>query len=97
VFDRALRFIRAGKHRTRAGLNHLARLAGQMNRQKVPRFTESSETVRRIRRGAERYSPTSAAMRRGRAKSRPASSRRARSLSSNRRERSSLSGKFRRA
>lgn len=46
-FKEALEMIAQGRHLTEAGLRELAQLASRMNKQKLPRFLKSSETVRR--------------------------------------------------
>lgn len=45
-FVEAIRLIKAKRHLSLEGLSEIARLAESINRQKVPRFLESSETVR---------------------------------------------------
>ena len=46
VFVEVVRRMESGKHLTEQGLREIAVLAGQINKQKKPKFLESSETIR---------------------------------------------------
>jgi hypothetical protein len=46
TFAEVVRRMETGVHLTESGLREIAILAGQINKQKIPRFLESSETVR---------------------------------------------------